>query len=463
MSSWGMDDGSTLTGKHLWTNGDATVQDGGTGPNATYVTDKVEAGDVLIGADSKLYRVISVTSETALEVDRNYEGGTSDTQDITKVELPRHIKITKDDGTGHTLATLGIFGFSGAESMAGGDDVVAIANKKNTYSGAGQDTDEGGAGYTSAPAVTITQPTAHAFDATSTSVVVAATDTIVLGSTNLPATGTNLRYYNFPGGSYSGETGTTSGAVPGGDLANNGIYYARQANTTAIYLYNSFANATANNGIGKPSTGLRGISGVSGTAGNHTLVGQTAAATAVLLGGKVDSYTITAAGSDYASAPTVTIAAQSHNFNAASAVAANGEITISSHTFIVGDRVQYSDGGGTKIAELTDDAYYYVMEIASNKLYLAATKGGAKLTLTDGPSQVHTLTGETATATATLGVGDAGSGNNLGRQRDMMGAHLGWVKRTVGTGGRAGRVHYETLVAASSISGDGEDIATPDE
>ena len=41
-------------------------------------------------------------------------------------------------------------------------------------------------------------------------------------------------------------------------------------------------------------------------------------------------------------------------------------------------------------------------------------------------------------------------------------AHTGWVKKTVGTGGRAGRVHYETLVAASSITGDAEDIATPD-
>ena len=263
MSLWGMDDGSTLTGKHLWTNGDATVQDGGTGPNATYVTDGVEAGDVLVGFDGLLYRVVSVTSETALEVDRNYEGGTADSKDITKVELPRNIKITKDDGTGHTLATLGIFGFSGAEAMAGGDDVVSIANQKNTYSGAGQDTDEGGAGYTSAPTVTIAQPTARAFDATSASVVVAASDAIVLGSTNLPATGTNLRYYNFPGGSYSAKTGTTSGAVMAGDLSNNDIVFARQANTTAIYLYNSFANATANNGIGKPSTGLQAINGVS--------------------------------------------------------------------------------------------------------------------------------------------------------------------------------------------------------
>ena len=455
-----MNDGTTATGKTSVTNGNAAIAGGS--PAANYIsTDGIEVGDTLILPDSKLYRVVTATSNTALTMDRVYEGGTASNQDITITQIPRHIKITKDDGTGHTLATLGIFGFSGAEAMAGGDDVVAISNQKNTYSGAGQDTDEGGAGYTSAPTVTVAQPTARTFDATSTSVVVAADDAIVLGST-IPATGTNMRYYNFPGGSYSAKSGTTSGAVPSG-LTNNNVYYTRTANSTAVYLYDSFANATANNGIGKPSGGLTSISGVSGTAGNHTLVGQTAAATAVLSGGKVDSYTITTSGSDYITAPTITVAQEEHTFNAASAVAANGEITISSHTFIVGDRVQYDINSGTAIAELTDAAYYYVTEIASNKLYLSATKGGSKITLTDGPSENHKLKGEQATATAALGVGDAGSGNNLGRQRDMMGAHLGWVKRTVGTGGRAGRIHYETLVAASSITGDGEDLATPDE
>lgn len=36
-------------------------------------------------------------------------------------------------------------------------------------------------------------------------------------------------------------------------------------------------------------------------------------------------------------------------------------------------------------------------------------------------------------------------------------AHSGWALRTVGTGGRAGRVQYETLVALSAMSGDDED------
>jgi len=35
--------------------------------------------------------------------------------------------------------------------------------------------------------------------------------------------------------------------------------------------------------------------------------------------------------------------------------------------------------------------------------------------------------------------------------------HAGWVRRTVGTGGRAGRVFHETLVAASSMTGDASD------
>ena len=145
MSSWGMNDGAALTGAAKFTNGANTFIDGASGSNTTFVTDKLQAGDVVVGADGLLYRVTAVTSETAARLDRNYSGTTADTQTVTRVKLPRHIKVTKDDGTGHSLATLGIFGFSGAESMAGGDDVVAIANKKNTYSGPGQDTDEGGA------------------------------------------------------------------------------------------------------------------------------------------------------------------------------------------------------------------------------------------------------------------------------------------------------------------------------
>jgi hypothetical protein len=41
-------------------------------------------------------------------------------------------------------------------------------------------------------------------------------------------------------------------------------------------------------------------------------------------------------------------------------------------------------------------------------------------------------------------------------------AHAGWVIKTEGSGGRAGRVSYETLVAMGSIGGDSEDVTFPD-
>jgi hypothetical protein len=55
-------------------------------------------------------------------------------------------------------------------------------------------------------------------------------------------------------------------------------------------------------------------------------------------------------------------------------------------------------------------------------------------------------TADQATATAALGDGAVGGSQ-----------HAGWVRRTVGTGGRAGRVQYETLVAMGSITGDQAD------
>ena len=45
---------------------------------------------------------------------------------------------------------------------------------------------------------------------------------------------------------------------------------------------------------------------------------------------------------------------------------------------------------------------------------------------------------------------------------DPRPAHAGWVLRTEGSGGRAGRVQYETLVAMGTITGDDEDTVFPD-
>ena len=144
-------------------------------------------------------------------------------------------------------------------------------------------------------------------------------------------------------------------------------------------------------------------------------------------------------------APVITISAPAaKTFNAASAV--DGDtITITNHGLVVNDAVTYSRNSGTAIAELTDGGTFFVVATPSpDTLKLSATLNGDAISMTDGSSENHTLTGETATATATLGPGGV-RGSNV--------AHTGWQKVTVGTGGRAGRVHYETLVAGS-ITGD---------
>ena len=50
MSLWGMNDGATITGKHTWTNDDATLADGSSGTNGSSGTsfDGQHDGDVSI-------------------------------------------------------------------------------------------------------------------------------------------------------------------------------------------------------------------------------------------------------------------------------------------------------------------------------------------------------------------------------------------------------------------------------
>lgn len=61
------------------------------------------------------------------------------------------------------------------------------------------------------------------------------------------------------------------------------------------------------------------------------------------------------------------------------------------------------------------------------------------------------------TANTVYGVSTSEMSANSGVGESHAVTHAGWVKRTAGTGGRAGRVSYETLVAGSSITGDSVD------
>ena len=183
MSMWGMNDGATLTQKSTWTNDDATLAAGS--PAATYVTDGVEAGDVLVGFDGLLYRVVSVTSETALEVDRVYEGSTASNKDVTRMKLPRHLKITNDDGTGKTLQDLGVFGVTAAERSAGVDNLSAVGEVLV------------GSCHRSVPTLTVAAPPTN----TITQAKISVADNTFTVANHGFRTGTKLNYLNGSGSS----------------------------------------------------------------------------------------------------------------------------------------------------------------------------------------------------------------------------------------------------------------------
>lgn len=173
----------------------------------------------------------------------------------------------------------------------------------------------------------------------------------------------------------------------------------------------------------------------------------------------VVSFNLTNGGSGYTSAPTVTFGAPFITFDCASDVDDTEEtITYTGHLFETGDAVVYSAGGGTLIDPLEEGTTYYVVAdvgtIQLAETYEDAIAGTPVIIDLDntgvGASHTLTLTSGAATAVATLG-----SGNTV--------THPGWVRRIVGTGGRAGRIQYETLVAGGTISGDvANDIQFPD-
>ena len=413
MSSWSMNDGSALTGTMTFTNGNAAVSGSGTNFDP-----EVKVGDIIISAGGVKSRVKAVTSDTALTLVEDFSGSTENAVAATVTRPPINFASSGSqiDDT--------IFGITAAESTSGIDNVTTIAVAT------------GGTGYKgSAPTITIPVPTVRTI---ATAKVSTANNTIEIASHNMQ-TGTVLTYQDGSGTALAG-------------LSDNTQYFAIRHTADLIKLASSLSNANAGTAINLTGTGNNA----------QTLEGTQATATATISGGRLASVTVTNVGSDYQSTPAVTVAAPAEQtFNAQSAVStANDTITISGHLLQTGDQVTYSDKGGTTLANLTDAGAHFVIRVNANTIKLATTAAnaadGVAIDLTAGSSENHGLTGVTATVTASRGLGNEATDNK------REGYHVGWVKRTVGTGGRAGRVQYETLVAASSITGDAEDIVTPE-
>jgi len=166
-------------------------------------------------------------------------------------------------------------------------------------------------------------------------------------------------------------------------------------------------------------------------------------------GGKITALNISSNGSGYIADPIITISAPTAlNITANTSGVSNTAdvllLSTANSRFQAGDRLYYGvPTGNTAIPNLTGNTYYYVTFANTTALALSTTRGGSNVdiaTTVAVAGETHTLTGDTAT-----GVAIVNGAINGGV------AHAGWVIRREGTGGRAGRVHYETLVAMGSL------------
>jgi hypothetical protein len=227
---------------------------------------------------------------------------------------------------------------------------------------------------------------------------------------------------------------TTVGAFIAGEAVGQFGLSAAEISVSGNAAVQQYIITNAGSGYAANAT----VSVANTTGGANTLAANSTVAT-----GRVTAVTANATISGYTSAPAVTIAAPAaQSFNANSAVTNATDaiaITTANSIFLAGDQVTYTvAAGNTALTNLVSGTAYFIKTSNSTAVTLTTVPNGDTINLTKGLTETgHSLTGQTATAVAEL--------TEVGYTKGA--AHTGWVLRTVGTGGRAGRVQYETLVA----------------
>ena len=403
-----------------------------TGSGTTFLSD-IKNGDTLIinsGTVTKA-RVASVTSDTALVLASNFTGTTNASLAIANFKIqqqPKYVYQDSNQASGVSAITK-VYGISATEIKAGGDNVVSVAissagaryiatDNSNTtptvtFSGGGGSSaaasttvasnavstivlSNGGSSYTSAPTVVISKPRRTI----ATASVTTSTDTIAYTG-HLLVAGDAVVYNN--GG---GTTMTSTGSV----LVSGNTYYVATAGLTANAFEVKVA-ATTNSVVAPLISGTGGagtFSCTSGTlaAGDRVTITGTNTGTGTITGyASGNTYKVSAVTG---TSPSVTAFTLTTEAGVAIATSTTSAATFTGLTF-TGETVIDITGTGNA-------AQYFEIQAAADQ----------------------------ATATATLGSGS-----------HAIMASPGWVRRTVGTGGLAGRVRYEVLVAGRSlISGD---------
>jgi hypothetical protein len=425
MALWGNKDSKTASGT-------VSIADTGvvTGSSTAFTT-QAKIGNTIRAAGVD-YQIVTITSDTVAKVIMGTNNGngtvtTCSAQSYTLSEKPAFVAHESASSSAVSGASSSVFGVDGTEESAGGDNVtnVAVVSGKTRYlevpavtfsggegsSAAATASIAGGAvssiavtnvgsGYTSAPTVAIAKPKRTI----PTTGVTIATEQIAYTAHGLTAA-ESVKYFHGGSTAITGLSNDTEYFVSGLGLAAGTFRLA----TTAL----ASAGRTA----------LAGVA-ISGTGGEFTCTATTlAVGDHIVIGG-----TVTGTGS-------ITSHTAGKIYEVSAVTGTSPSVTGFTVTQEDGTAVVSTVGNGTG---LTYTPYTIVM-----------------ISGTGNNAQYFEIQAAADQATATASLGSGAGGTTL--------THAGWVRRTVGTGGRAGRVNQEVLVAMGSMTGDqADDIQYPD-
>ena len=422
MALWGNKDSKTASGTIAIASPGGAV----TGSSTSFTTETKIGNYIRVSGED--YLITAIASNTAATVRAGIPGATLTAvgagASYTLSEKPA--SVTTAESAGSPSGVHGdptkVFGMDTTEVAAGGDNVTAVSVA------------DGGTLYVEAPTVTFSGGAGSSAAATAT----------ISGGAVTAITVTNV------GSAYTSAPTVT---IPKArvTIPTSGI---TTATDTVSYTAHGLAAADAvvyNNGGGTSATGL-----TSGTTYYVATAGRTA-----------NAFEVKAATTSGTLAATVAVSGTAGQFTCgASTLAANDRVTITGTLGGTATITGYATGTTYKVSAVTGTS-------PNVTGFTLTTEGGTALTTTAG-----TLTGLTYTTETVIDI--SGTGNNaqyfekvastaatatsaLGEGTIGGAAHAGWVRRTVGTGGRAGRIQTEVLVAMGSMTGDqSDDIQYPD-
>ena len=423
MALWGNKDSKSATGTI------AIADTGVVTGSSTLFTTEAKIGNY-IRAGGVDYQIVTITSNTVCKVESGINGGAiavvNSGATYTLSEKPASVAAAESAGS--------------PSGVHGNSNKVFGVDKYESYDSAGRVVEIGianpGTGYLETPSVSITGGGGSDAEATATisggSVTAITMTDVGYSYETLPEVNIDNPRRTIPTSGIN--TAQESIIYTGHGLAiGDAVKYYNASGTTATGLTNAATYYVSALGFG---TGFFRLAASSGAANGRT------ALTTVAISGT------------------------------------GGQFTCAATTLAAGDHIRISGtaGGTGSIGGYTNATIYEVtavtgtspnvtgFTIAAEDLTALTTTTGTPTGLTYTPYTITLISGtgnnnqyfDLVDETTATGVANVGGGTDTGESPTGI-THAGWIRRTVGTGGRAGRVQYETLVAMGSITGDQAD------